>query len=291
MPKLHAFTPGMKKLIIISLFVLLLHSICSAGDFIVEFVEENYRETSSPVSYTPDIYHSIQVRSDAGPKILVLKGHDYHYRRWLRQYIAQGKQFIVQIPDDQDDLFISSSAFEMDVVNLHPFNLGLYRQGLEKSIFNKKSSLIKKKTYSRSSEKPQPKVKKENLRQKEAEKKQVLLKIRQNRVNQKKRKAALKEKAKKEKVYRQLPAQKQSGHEEQIKAELEKRRLEQERFLADLEAQRALSEQRRRKKMDKRWEELKQRLLADERLRGMERDVRNREIERRWVELQKRYGF
>lgn len=94
----------------------------SARDFIVEFVDEHYKETQQPYSHTPMIYHSIQVTSDAGPKLLILTGSDFEYRSLLRQYIAQDKSFMVQVPEDENDLFISSKAFEIDVNNVHPFS-------------------------------------------------------------------------------------------------------------------------------------------------------------------------
>ncbi len=183
---------SMKKSILISLFFLFQHSICNAGDFIVEYVEENYRETSSPVSYSPVIYHSIQVTSDAGPKVLVLKGDDEHYRKWLRQFIAQGKQFIAQISDDQDDLFISSSAFEMNVADLHPFNLRLYRQGENKSKTRKKDGPDNKDSDTGQfpgSVQPTKKI--------ETNKSPVGLKKKKNKTGRHKKRAALKEKNKK----------------------------------------------------------------------------------------------
>ena len=100
-----------------------------AGDFILEYVAENYKETRASHSYNPVIYHAIQVNTAAGPKMLVLKGDDYHYRGWLREYIAQGKQFIAQIPDEQDHLFVSSKVFDINVTDIHPVNLSLFHAG------------------------------------------------------------------------------------------------------------------------------------------------------------------
>lgn len=93
-----------------------------ARDFIVEFVEENYRETRSEYSNMPEIYHSIQVKSDAGPKLLILTGNDPAYRKWLRHYIAEDKTFIARVPDQENDAFIGSKAYEIDVRQVHPFN-------------------------------------------------------------------------------------------------------------------------------------------------------------------------
>jgi CheY-like chemotaxis protein len=93
---------------------------CSARDFMVEFLAENYKETQVPYSQTPRIYHSIQVNTHAGPKLLILKGDDLNYRTWLRQYIAENNQFIARVADDENDLFVSSRAYEIDVTRLHP---------------------------------------------------------------------------------------------------------------------------------------------------------------------------
>lgn len=112
----------MKKLVIIIFFAVLWVSTGYARDFIVEFVEENYNETQVAFSHDPFIYHSIQVNSNFGPKILILQGNDYHYRNWLRHYIAQDKKFMAQIADDRVDEFITSTAYKMDVTSLHPFN-------------------------------------------------------------------------------------------------------------------------------------------------------------------------
>ena len=113
------------------LFFLLTVMPCTARDFVVEFDHENYKEEKVPFSYSPLIYHSIQVRTSAGPKLLILIGDDYHYRTWLRHYIAAGKAFLAKVPDDRADEFIANSAFEIDVTMLHPLNLEEYKRGNE----------------------------------------------------------------------------------------------------------------------------------------------------------------
>jgi len=100
----------MKKFIFAFLTVALLTANLYARDFIVEFMEENYKESQAAFSYSPLIYHSIQVTSAAGPKLLVLTGNNYHYRSWIRQYISKNKKFIAKVPDNDNDLFISSKA-------------------------------------------------------------------------------------------------------------------------------------------------------------------------------------
>ena len=112
----------MKKSFVIFFLWIVWTTPCLGRDFIVEFIEENYRETQAPFSYDPLIYHSIQVKSGVGPKLLILTGKDYTYRKWLRTYIARDKQFIARVSDENADEFIRSKAYEMEVTSLHPFN-------------------------------------------------------------------------------------------------------------------------------------------------------------------------
>jgi len=107
----------------ILMFVLIATALpCRARDFMVEFVEENYMENQEDYAQTPMIYHSFQVRSHAGLKMLVLTGEHPEYRKWLRRYVAQDKGFIVKVPDNENDLFITSKVYEIDVTNVHPFD-------------------------------------------------------------------------------------------------------------------------------------------------------------------------
>jgi CheY-like chemotaxis protein len=113
----------MKKLFIICFVFISFAPSVFARDFIVEFMEENYKETQANFSYDPLIYHSIQVNSGVGPKLLILTGNNYNYRKWLRHYIALNKRFITKVPEDQIDQFVSSKAYEIDVTSLHPVNM------------------------------------------------------------------------------------------------------------------------------------------------------------------------
>ncbi|MBA3011152.1 MAG: response regulator [Proteobacteria bacterium] len=111
-----------KNILVYCLTFLLVSSTCLARDFMVEFVEENYKETTTAYSHDPTIYHSIQVNSQAGPKLLILTGENPEYRRWLRHYIAANKNLITRVPDTDNDRFISVKAYEIDVANIHPVN-------------------------------------------------------------------------------------------------------------------------------------------------------------------------
>jgi len=112
----------MKKLLIVIFAVLTLSTPCMARDFILDFVKENYREAKAPFSNYPVIYHSIQVNSVAGPKLLILTGQNNTYRKWLRFYISRNSRIIAKIPDSRADEFIASKAFKVNVENLFPFD-------------------------------------------------------------------------------------------------------------------------------------------------------------------------
>lgn len=124
------FTPikmGMKKITGIFILIVVFASPVFSRDYIVEFQEENYKETQAQFSYDPLIYHSIQVNSAIGPKLLILTGDNYNYRKWLRHYITLNKRFITRVPEDQIDRFVSSKAYEIDVTALHPVNIDKWK--------------------------------------------------------------------------------------------------------------------------------------------------------------------
>jgi len=113
---------SMKTILLTSLFFVFTAPKVYGQDFLIRFLEENYKEARAEFSYHPLIYHSVQVTSAAGPKVLLLKGEDAHYRRWVRQFIAQGSQFILKVPQEQTDAFIRAKIFETDVTALHPID-------------------------------------------------------------------------------------------------------------------------------------------------------------------------
>lgn len=116
-----------KKIFFICFILLYCTTPGFSRDFIVEFMEENYKETQAQFSYDPLIYHSIQVKSGVGPKLLILTGNNYNYRNWLRHFIALNKRFITKVPEDRIDEFVSSKAYKIDVTSLHPINMEKWR--------------------------------------------------------------------------------------------------------------------------------------------------------------------
>ena len=96
---------------------------CFAGDYVILYQDEFYKEASRSFSHTSAVYHSLQVLSSAGPKLLILKGENPEYRKWLRQYIAENRVFLAQVPDGENDAFIASRVFEIDVLRIHPMGM------------------------------------------------------------------------------------------------------------------------------------------------------------------------
>ena len=112
----------MRRYLIFVFILIVTANPCQARDFMVEYVEENYMESQDDYARTPLVYHALQVRTHSGLKMLVLTGEHPEYRRWIRQYIARDKCFIVKVADNENDTFISSKVFQTDVTNVHPFN-------------------------------------------------------------------------------------------------------------------------------------------------------------------------
>ena len=127
----------MKKICIGILLVVTWVSTATARDFMVEFVRENYKESRVDYSDLPQIYHSIQVKTHAGPKLLVLTGDNVNYRKWLRYYISGDRHFIARVPDDENDKFVGARIFDIDVTRIHPFEpevRDMEKKGAEKGM-------------------------------------------------------------------------------------------------------------------------------------------------------------
>lgn len=268
-----------------------------AADFILEYVGENYKETTAESSYQPIIYHSIQVRTDAGTKMLILTGDDRYHRRWLRQYIAQGKQFIAKVPDEQDDLFISSSAFEIDVTNVHPFNLSLYRGALEKKGPDDLEKPLSEAgdTIPAILKKPRDLMKK-NRPAIEAQKDKAAVQAKTPR-HKTPNPAILKKGGKRPEIRAQKENENQEGpvkiranpqrpdQEGNLIAQMQQDRFDLQQYLTALAADKAVAERRRKADLQEQWRKLKDRLMENERIRNMEMQARNRELGRRWMKL------
>jgi CheY-like chemotaxis protein len=91
-----------------------------ARDYMVDFVSENYREGVADHGNAPRVFHTIQVNSSLGSRLLILTGDDFQYRDWLRSYLRQNKRLIVRVPDMEDDAFRVSKAHGIDVTLIYP---------------------------------------------------------------------------------------------------------------------------------------------------------------------------
>ena len=286
---------------------------CHARDYIVQFEDENYKETSASFAYFPVIYHSIQISSDSGSKLLVLTGDDYHYRRWLRQYIAQDMAFIVKVPEEQIGQFVRNNVINIDVTNVHPLDLALYKKGEAKTSQTKddlsdmkqtdtsmraltmgsRSKRLADRASMDNSRSSTTRDKKSTAAKNAGQKKQAdLQKARKDAEKQKQAQAKDREKELEQQAQLQQLKDEQilKALEEQRSIE-EKRAREQAERLKALAEQRALDEQLRRQQLEQRYQELKQRLLQDESIRSLELNARNRAIQQRWRELQNSHSL
>ena len=65
-------------------------------------------------------YHTMQVKTIFGNKLLILVGKDYEYRKWLRNFFKKHKLYIIKIPDQGDDEFKNNLAIPIDIQQIHP---------------------------------------------------------------------------------------------------------------------------------------------------------------------------
>jgi len=92
----------------------------NAGDHKVVLYEEHYKEQMIVGGGESKIYHTWQVKTLFGDKLLILTGEDYGYRKWLRRYEHNHQTFIVKIPDQGDDSFIYSKIIYVNIQQIHP---------------------------------------------------------------------------------------------------------------------------------------------------------------------------
>jgi len=110
----------MKRILLIIIFLAAVPLQSQARDYLVEFVGEHYREQQNGSDPRKKIYHTLQVDSALGSKLLILKGDDNRYRAWLRNYLADHTKLIVTVPDSEDTVFRKAKAYEIDATAIHP---------------------------------------------------------------------------------------------------------------------------------------------------------------------------
>jgi len=113
---------GMIAIVILTLIFALLPVQTLAFDHLVNFISENYRELNKGDADGPKIYHTIQVETPIGSKVIMLKGKDYEYRKWLRQYLSRYHKLIIKVPNDEEPLFKIAKLFEIEVNSIHPIS-------------------------------------------------------------------------------------------------------------------------------------------------------------------------
>ncbi|MCP4117329.1 MAG: response regulator [Desulfobacteraceae bacterium] len=112
----------MKRVLFVAVFLTVFAVQSQARDYMVGFVSEYYREQAADTGFMKRVYHTLQVNSDLGSRLLILKGNDFEYRTWLREYLSSNKRLIAKVPDTDDDYFRIARAYEIDVTRIHPID-------------------------------------------------------------------------------------------------------------------------------------------------------------------------
>jgi len=112
----------MKRVLFVAVILTVFAVQSQARDYMVGFVSEYYREQAADTGFKKRVYHTLQVNSDLGSRLLILTGNDFEYRTWLREYLSSSKRLIAKVPDTDDDYFRIARAYEIDVTRLHPIN-------------------------------------------------------------------------------------------------------------------------------------------------------------------------
>jgi len=105
--------------IFLSVLMLLIPRIGFAQDYLVELIEEHYKEQMIVGGGELKLYHSWQVKTEYGDKLLVIVGDDHKYRDWLRHLTMNHKIFLVKIPDGGADRFKYDMAVLVNVQQIH----------------------------------------------------------------------------------------------------------------------------------------------------------------------------
>jgi len=110
----------MKRAMLIAVCLTLFTVQSQARDYMVDFVSEHYREQDLDDGYKKQVYHTLQVNSNLGSRLLILTGENFEYRTWLRENLSHNNRLIIKVPDADDDYFSSAKAYEIDVARVHP---------------------------------------------------------------------------------------------------------------------------------------------------------------------------
>lgn len=102
--------------------LLLAESRATARDYMVDVVSENYREQAVDDGNSRRVFHTIQVNSDLGSRLLILEGDDFQYRSWLRAWLSRTNRLLVRVPEADDDAFRMSKAQAIDVTQIYPID-------------------------------------------------------------------------------------------------------------------------------------------------------------------------
>ena len=108
------------KIFLIGYIVFYIPTITVASDYKVEVFKENYKETLISGGGELKLYHTLQVKTIYGNKLLILVGKDHEYRKWLRSYLKKQSLYLIKIPDQGDNKFEKEIAVPINIQQIHP---------------------------------------------------------------------------------------------------------------------------------------------------------------------------
>lgn len=92
----------------------------AAQDYVITFLKETYKDQGD--AGKSKVYHTWAISSDFGNKLLILSGSDNVQRQWLREFIKDHTQFLLNVPDKETGAFELNRVYTTDVNRLHPID-------------------------------------------------------------------------------------------------------------------------------------------------------------------------
>ena len=104
---------------ILSVLLIFIPTSGFAFDHMIELFEEHYKEKMMVGGGEMKVYHSWQVKTEFGNKLIVIVGDDHDYRTWLRKWADNHILFVVKIPEMGEDDFRFDRTVLVNVQQIH----------------------------------------------------------------------------------------------------------------------------------------------------------------------------
>ena len=93
-------------------------------DYVAELIKQNFKRSPINRAGNVNVYHTLQVNTKYGNKLLVLKGNDMELRSWLKDYFEKNKMLVIHLTDEESTVFedTKSMTFDIDLSAIHPLS-------------------------------------------------------------------------------------------------------------------------------------------------------------------------